>query len=153
MSLTIKEDFNYDEELLVEDSLDSSGDASAITASQAGKVLDEAKVLDVGDGVFEGYLVADVSAIEVGTDEEYRIKIQGTNTAAFGGTDIVDLAQIHLGHADNLVGATASTTGRHVIPFRNVLNGQVYRYLRAYTYMADGTAESIKWTGWIAPLK
>ncbi len=152
MTTYLKEDFVYDSELLVEDSLDSAGAVSAITASQAGKVLDVAKVLDIGDGLVEGVMVCDIDAIEVGTDEYYLLKIQGTNTAAFGGTDIFDLAQVKLGHADTLVGGTAigAAGDRLIVPFRNEQNGTVYRYLRAYTEVYNGTAETITWTGWLS---
>jgi hypothetical protein len=51
MTTYLKEDFLYDADLLLEDSLDSAGDVSAIVASQVGKVLDVAKIIDLGDGL------------------------------------------------------------------------------------------------------
>ena len=148
----LKEDFNYDADLLVEDSLDSAGAVSAITASQAGKVLDVAKVIDMGDGKAEGYMICDIDAIVLAADENYEIKIQGTNTAAFGGTDIVDLAMVELGHADTLVGGSAigAAGDRFAVPFRNVQNGTVYRYVRLYIVVLNGTAESITLTAWLS---
>jgi hypothetical protein len=97
-------------------------------------------------------MIADIDAIEVGTDEYYLLKVQGTNTAAFGGTDIVDLAQVKLGHADTLVGGAAigAAGDRYVVPFRNEQYGTVFRYLRAYTLVYNGTAETITWTGWLS---
>jgi hypothetical protein len=154
----MRRDFNYDSDLLIEDSLDSAGASSPITATQAGKVLDTAKVLDVGGsdysstaggdsgGLFEGNAVIDVSAIEVGTDEQYDINIQGA-AASFSG-DIQDLAKITLGHSDNLPGTVSSAIGRYVLPFSNEKNGVLFRYLRAYLTLA-GTAETITCKIWL----
>ena len=153
MTTYLKEDFLYDADLVLEDSLDADGDAEAAESSAAGALLTVAQVIDLGDGLVEGVMVCDIDAIEVGTDEDYTLKIQGTQTAAFGGADFVDLAMLKLGHAAALVGnADAGAAGdRFIIPFRNEQNGEVYRYVRAFTYMdADGAAESITWTGWLS---
>ena len=153
MTTYLKEDFLRDADLVLEDSLDTNGDAAAIETSAVGSLLNVAQVIDLGDGLVEGVMVCDIDAIEVGTDEDYTLKIQGTQTAAFGGADFVDLAMLKLGHAAALVGnADAGAAGdRFIIPFRNEQNGEVYRYVRAFTYMdADGAAESITWTGWLS---
>ena len=151
MTTYLKEDFLRDAELVLEDSLDTNGDAAAIETSVAGSLLTVAQVIDLGDGLVEGVMVCDIDAIEVGTDEDYTIKLQGTQTAAFGGTDFVDLAMLKLGHVDALVGdASAGAAGdRFVVPFRNEQNGEVYRYVRAYTLMS-GTGESITATMWLS---
>ena len=153
MTTYLKEDFLFDADLVLEDSLDANGDAEAITSSAAGSLLTVAQVIDLGDGLVEGVMVCDIDAIEVGTDEDYTIKLQGTQTAAFGGADFVDLAMLKLGHADALVGnASAGAAGdRFIIPFRNEQNGEVYRYVRAYTLMdASGAGESITATMWLS---
>ncbi|GAG42838.1 unnamed protein product [marine sediment metagenome] len=51
MTTYLKEDFVYDADLVLEDSLDSAAAVSAIVASQAGTLLDVAQVIDLGDGV------------------------------------------------------------------------------------------------------
>ena len=151
MTTYLKEDFLYDADLVLEDSLDTNGDAAAITSSAAGSVLEVAQVIDLGDGLAEGYMIVDIDAIVVAADEDYTIKLQGTQTAAFGGADFVDLAMLKLGHVDALVGdASAGAAGdRFVVPFRNEQNGEVYRYVRAYTLMS-GTGESITATMWLS---
>ena len=151
MTTYLKEDFLFDADLVLEDSLDSEGVAAAIEASAAGSVLGDPQVIDLGDGLAEGYMIVDVDAIVVAADEDYTIKLQGTQTAAFGGTDFVDLAMLKLGHANALVGdASAGAAGdRFVIPFRNEQNGEVYRYVRAYTLMS-GTGASITATMWLS---
>ena len=155
MTTYLKEDFLFDADLVLEDSLDSDGVAAAIDGvdSYAGSVLAVDTVIDVGDGLVEGYMIVDVDAIVVADDEDYTIKLQGTQTAAFDGADFVDLAMLKLGHADALVGdASAGAAGdRFVIPFRNEQNGEVYRYVRAFTLMdADGVGESITATMWLS---
>jgi len=151
MTTYLKEDFLYDADLLLEDSLDSAGDSSPIVASQAGKVLDVAKQVDLGDGKSEGYMIVDIDAIELATDENYEIKLQGTNTSGFG-SDFVDLAMVELGHADTLVGTAAlgAAGDRYVVPFRNVKNGTVMRYVRAYLNILNGTGETITATIWLS---
>ena len=151
MTTYLKEDFLYDADLVLEDSLDTNGDAEAAELSAAGALLTVAQVIDLGDGLAEGYMIVDIDAIVVATDEDYTIKLQGTQTAAFGGTDFVDLAMLKLGHVDALVGdASAGAAGdRFVVPFRNEQNGEVYRYVRAYTLMS-GTGESITATMWLS---
>ena len=152
MTTYLKEDFLFDADLVLEDSLDSEGVAAAIEASAAGSVLGDPQVIDLGDGLAEGYMIVDVDAIVVAADEDYTIKLQGTQTAAFDGADFVDLAMLKLGHANALVGdASAGAAGdRFVIPFRNEQNGEVYRYVRVYLEIADGTGESITTTIWLS---
>ncbi len=67
MTTYLKEDFCYDADLVLEDSLDSNGDAAAITSSAAGSVLEVAQVIDLGDGLVEGYMIVDIDAIMVAT--------------------------------------------------------------------------------------
>lgn len=157
MTTYLKEDFLYDASLLLEDSLDSAGAVSAITAAQVGKVLDVAKVLDVGDGVVEGYMIVDIDAIDVTSQADllYAVLLQATNVAAFATAGLVrDIARVDLGAGEMLTNAQ-STTGdqgaagnRYVIPFRNVINGTVYRYLRSYS-LQEGTGDTITMNVWL----
>jgi hypothetical protein len=150
MTTYLKEDFLYDADLLLEDSLNSSAASSPIVASQVGKVLDVAKQVDLGDGLVTGNMIVDVSDIEVGTDENYEIKLQGTNTTGFG-SDFVTLSMVELGHADTVVGTAAigADGDRYVVPFRNEQAGTVMRYVRAYLLILNGTAETITTKIWL----
>jgi len=158
MTTYVKDDFIFDADLVLEDSLDSAGDVSAIVASQAGKILDVAKVIDLGDGIVEGYMIVDIDAIDVtAADELYEIFLQGSNVAAFATAGVVrNLAALELGSGELLTNATATTGDqgaagdRYVVPFRNVINGTVYRYVRAYQQIANGTGESITDTIWLS---
>ena len=158
MTTYLKDDFLYDDALLLEDSLDSAGAVSAIVASQAGKVLDVAQVIDLGDGLVEGYMIVDVDAILCSAaDVLYEIFLQGSNVAAFATAGVIrNLAALELGAGELLTNATATTGDqgaagdRYVVPFRNELNGTVYRYVRAYQEIANGTGETITDTIWLA---
>lgn len=158
MTTYLKEDFVYDANLLLEDSLDASGVASPIVASQEGKVLDVAKIVDLGDGLVEGNMIIDIDDIDVAAaDELYQIFLQGSNSATFavaGG--IRNLAMLELGSGELLTNATATTGDqgaddeRYVVPFRNEQGGTVYRYVRAYQEIANGTGETITDRIWLS---
>ena len=158
MTTYLKEDFLYDVDLVLEDSLDSAGAVSAIVASQAGKILDVAKVIDLGDGVVEGYMIVDIDAIDVAAaDELYEIFLQAAQSATFATAGLVrNIAALELGSGELLTNATATSGDqgaagdRYVVPFRNVINGTVYRYVRVYQEIANGTGETITDTIWLS---
>lgn len=158
MTTYMKNDFIYDADLLLEDSLDSSGAVSAIVASQVGKVLDVAKIIDLGDGLVEGYMIVDIDAIVTDkADLLYEIFLQGAQSATFATAGLVrNLAALELGAGELLTNATATTGDqgaagdRYVIPFRNEINGEIFRYVRVYQEIANGTGESITDTIWLS---
>ena len=158
MTTYLKEDFAYDANLVLEDSLASTAAVSAIVASQEGKVLDVAKIVDLGDGLVEGYMIVDIDAIDVDeADESYFIKLQAAQSATFATAGLIrDIAHLQLG-AGELLGNATATTGdqgtageRYVVPFRNEIAGVVYRYVRVYQLIANGTGESITDTIWLS---
>ena len=132
--------------------LDDSGHtlkaSAAVTASAAGSVI-----ADLGAGLVEGYLVIDVTAIDiVGNDEIYDIVLQLSSDAAFGtAANIKEKCAISLGAEE-----TKRTDcdeddaiGRYILPFDNEVNGTVYRYARIYTVCA-GATQSITYSARIA---
>ena len=118
--------------------------AGLVAASAAGSVI-----LDLGNGLMEGDLVIDVSALEVATgDEIYTISLEGSNVAAMT-SGSVELAKTTLGN--NPAPADADTNvGRHVIPFRNELEGANYRYVRLHTTVVGTIATGINYSAFIA---
>ena len=158
MTTYLKEDFVYDADLLLEDSLTSAGAVSAIVESQVGKVLDVAKIVDLGDGLVEGYMIVDIDAILCSAaDVLYEIFLQGSQSATFATAGAVrNLAALELGSGELMTNATATSGdegaagNRYVVPFRNEVNGEVFRYVRAYLELADGTGESITTTIWLS---
>jgi len=106
-------------------------------------------ILDLGDGLVEGHLVLDVSAVEVADGTEiYLICLEGSNVAAMT-SGSVTLAQIEMGNATAPADADTGT-GRFVVPFRNEQNGVNYRYVRLYTEIAGTIATGINYSAFIA---
>jgi len=146
----------YDADLVLEDSLDTNGDAEAITSSAAGSLLTVAQIIDVGDGLVEGYMIVDVDAIVEDTDALYAITLQGNNDGDFADATAYDLAQVNIGAGESLFNATPATDvgaagSRFVVPFRNEQDGTVYRYVRVYQTLSGGSdVESITDTIWLS---
>ena len=109
----------------------------------------ETTILDLGQGLFEGDLVLDVTAVEVDNgDEKYTVHLEGSNAAAMG-SGSVSLCNIQLGN--NTAPADQDiVAGRFIVPFRNEQNGTTYRYVRLYTVIAGTIATGVNYTAFIA---
>lgn len=129
--------FQYDDELNLKD-------AGLIASTTTGTTI-----LDLGAGIVDGFLVLDVSAVEVADGSEiYLVCLEGSNVAAMS-SGSVTLAQIEMGNATAPADADTST-GRFVVPFRNEQNGTIYRYVRLYTEVAGTIATGINFSAFIA---
>lgn len=133
------------------DALQEMKDAGLIAASAAAQVDGAAKILNVGDAVYEGTLVVDVSAIEIASnDEHYRILVQGSTSATFASV-IETLGAIDLGATEvRDGGAQDSVVGRYEVAFVNVQADVTYPYLRVYTFVSGTIATGINYTAWIS---
>jgi hypothetical protein len=129
---------------------------AAITASAAGKVGTTAKVVDLGDASsrMDCKAIVEVASASVGTGEKHVINIQisDDNFAA----DIYNVATLELGDAAQLVGDTALASGRFELPFVNVHNGVVKRYVRTYATItnpspANSPVASLSYTAYLVP--
>lgn len=125
----------------------------ALSLKDAGLVAStttESTIVDLGAGLVDGFLVLDVSAIEVAsTNEKYTIHLEGSNVAAMS-SGSVTLANIPLGNETDPADADTAT-GRFAVPFRNEQNGTLYRYVRIYTLVAGTIATGINFSAFIAP--
>lgn len=129
--------FQYDDDL----SLKAAGLVATTTT--------ETTIVDLGAGIVDGFLVLDVSAVEVADGSEiYLICLEGSNVAAMT-SGSVTLAQIEMGNASAPADADTAT-GRFAIPFRNEQNGTVYRYVRIYTEVAGTVATGINFAAFVA---
>ena len=117
--------------------------AGLVATSAAGSVI-----LDLGDGVMEADLVIDITALEVASnDEVYTISLEGSNVVGMG-SGSVELTRSVFGN--NGAPSDADTSvGRHVVPFRNELNGTLYRYVRLNTIVAGTIATGINFTAFL----
>jgi hypothetical protein len=124
-------------------------DAGLVAASAAGQVDGSDKIVDLGNGIVEGKLVVDVTAIEIANnDEAYRISLQGSSKADFADT-IEELASVELGAQEVLAGDQDSTTGRYQVPFRTEKNGTVWPYVRVYTEVVGTVASGINFSAYL----
>ena len=137
MARTTRNSFLYDANL----SLKAAG-LVATTASGS-------TILDLGDGLADGYVVVDLTACEVATgDEIYTISLEGSNVAAMDSGSVC-LARKTFGNLVVPMDAALSAPGRYVIPFRNEEAGTIYRYVRIHTTVAGTIATGINYSAFI----
>lgn len=125
---------------------------NALALKAAGLVAASAdgSILDLGAGFVEGYIVIDVSAVEVATgDEIYTISLEGSNVAAMTSGSVC-LAKKVFGNLVVPMDAALSAAGRYVIPFTNAEAGTTYRYVRLSTLVAGTIATGINFAAFIA---
>lgn len=129
--------FQYDDSLVLKD------------AGLVATTTTETTILDLGPGIVDGFLVLDVSAVEVADGSEiYLVCLEGSNVAAMT-SGSVTLAQVEMGNSTAPADADTGT-GRFAIPFRNEQNGTVYRYVRLYTEVAGTVATGINYAAFLA---
>lgn len=128
-------------------------DAGLVAASAAAQVASSAQVLDVGANPFAGVAVIAASAVEADTgDEEFTIRVEGSNSATFA-SGIVQLGAIRLGAAAALgANYAAAGVGQYELPFINVQADTVYRYIRAYTKVVGTIATGVNYTAFVGRL-
>lgn len=118
--------------------------AGALTTSTDGNIL------DLGAGLIDGYVVLDVSAVEIATGNEiFTISLEGSNTASMASGSVC-LAKKVFGNLVVPMDAALSAAGRYVIPFRNEEGGTLYRYVRLSTLIAGGISTGISFSAFIA---
>lgn len=125
----------YRQNFIYDDALELKA-AADVTTTAAGSL-----VVDLGDGYFDGFLVIDVTALEVAsTDEKYTIVLEGSNVAALASGSVVLAAAPMMGNS--VAPADADTAvGRFAVPVTNEQNGELYRYVRVHTTVA-GTIDT-----------
>lgn len=143
--------------------------ASAQTLTATGYVNNLNATLDLGGaapvsgvGRTEGMWCMDITSMDfTTTDETYKLNLFGSNDVAFGNGN-VELLAMHdfAGVAANrqvatILGATPTIPPTNLagtifqIPFTNLMQRIVYRYLKCYL-VAGGTTPSITLTCWIS---
>ena len=138
------------------DSLLELKDAYAVTTSAAAQVDSAAKIVTLGTGKVRGDIIIDVSACEVGSDDEkYIIGVQISSSSTFA-SDIYEVLTLPLGSAgtaagDNLAGDVDMATGRYTIPFQNTIADDVTKsYMRIYTHVSGTISTGINYTAYLA---
>lgn len=122
-------------------------DAGLVAASAAAQVSSADKILDMGAQRFDGRVLVDVTACEVGTgNERYVIMVQGSTSSSFA-SGVWNLGAVVLGDSSVSAETVDTAATRHQeIAFCNEVNGVVYRYLRIYTIVEGTIATGINFT-------
>tara|TARA_R110000772_G_scaffold268452_1_gene395598 strand:+ start:34496 stop:34915 length:420 start_codon:yes stop_codon:yes gene_type:complete len=118
--------------------------AGLVAASANGSIV------DLGEGLFDGFLVVDLTAVEVASgDEKYTITVEGSTVAAMSSAS-VGLGSKVFGVATDPMDDNLTALGRYVIPFRNEENGEIQRYVRLRTVVAGTIATGINYSAFLA---
>jgi hypothetical protein len=116
-------------------------DAADIVATGAGTVSGSAKIVDMGADRFDGRALVSITAAEVATgNEHYRIMVQGSSSATFA-TDVWNLACLELGDSSVSLETVDTAARMQEMAFCNEINGNIYRYIRVYFFVA-GTIDT-----------
>lgn len=98
-------------------------------------------IIDLGDGIVDGFIVVDVDSVEVATGNEiYTLSLEGSNVAAMDSGSVC-LAKKVFGNLVVPMDGALSAAGRYIIPFRNEEGGTIFRYVRLSAVVA-GTIDS-----------
>lgn len=147
--------------------------ASAQTLTATGYINNTNAVIDLANGAATtwgagrmiGWLALDITAIDMSSgDETYKIHLFGSNDSAFGNGN-VELLAMHdfaaavagrqvatiLGISPTIPPTNLSGTVM-ALPFCNLMQRIVYRYLKLYAVIG-GTTPSITLSAWLSPLE
>ena len=125
-------------------------DAGLIAASAAAQVGGSNKIVDLGDGRFDGRVFFNITAIEVASgDENYILHVQVSSKSDFA-SDIVESCSLEIGDATTLIGDIDSITGEYEVGFTNEVAGVMRQFVRVYTEVAGTIATGINYTANIA---
>jgi hypothetical protein len=119
--------------------------------------------LDVGPGRFDGYLVLDISALDLASgDETYQFQLLGSNDSGWtnGNVELLALKDFAAATAGRVVPTicppsnsappTGKSADRFEIPFSNQMGRFVFRYLQL-RLVAGGTTPSVTVAAWVSP--
>lgn len=110
----------------------------------------DGSIVDLGEGLVDGFIVIDVTAVEIASGNEiYTISLEGSNVAAMTSGSVC-LAKKVFGNLVVPMDAALSASGRYVIPFRNEEGGATFRYVRLSTLIAGTIATGINFAAFMA---
>lgn len=115
-------------------------------------VSTDSLILDLGPGLVTGFMVLDVSAIESDSaNEVFTVSLEGSNVAAMTSGSAC-LARKVFGQVVVPMDNPLIAPGRYSIPFHNVENGVLFRYIRISTAVAGTVATGINFLGFVAKM-
>jgi len=125
---------------------------TALVAKTAGLLAASADgtIIDLGDGLVDGFLVIDLTACEIASGNEiYTVSLEGSDAAAMDSGSVC-LAKKVFGNLVVPMDAALSASGRYVVPFRNEEGGATFRYVRLSTLIAGTIATGINFSAFLA---
>lgn len=125
---------------------------TALVAKTAGLLAASADgtIIDLGDGLVDGFLVIDLTACEIASGNEiYTVSLEGSDVAAMDSGSVC-LAKKVFGNLVVPMDAALSASGRYVVPFRNEEGGETFRYVRLSTLIAGTIATGINFSAFLA---
>ena len=125
---------------------------TALVAKTAGLLAASADgtIIDLGDGLVDGFLVIDLTACEIASGNEiYTVSLEGSDVAAMDSGSVC-LAKKVFGNVVVPMDAALSASGRYVVPFRNEEGGETFRYVRLSTLIAGTIATGINFSAFLA---
>ncbi len=110
----------------------------------------DGSIVDLGEGLVDGFLVLDVSAVEyLSGNEIFTISLEGSSVAAMSSASVC-LAKKVFGNLVVPMDGALTAAGRYVVPFRNEEGGVLQRYVRLSTLVAGTIATGINFSAFIA---
>jgi hypothetical protein len=150
--------FTYDSGLLLSDGL------TAQTASGNALVGGASQILNLGGGppstlggpteygMFEAYLVVDITAIEINTLSLYKLGWQLSDSSTFA-SGVVEKATFLVGNTTALDAGASTGVGRYVFMVDNSYpEGTLYQYARIYLTASGTITTGIAYRAFLAPL-
>lgn len=125
---------------------------TSLVAKTAGLLAASADgtIIDLGDGLVDGFLVIDLTACEIASGNEiYTVSLEGSDVAAMDSGSVC-LAKKVFGNLVVPMDAALSASGRYVVPFRNEEGGETFRYVRLSTLIAGTIATGINFSAFLA---
>lgn len=127
-------DVSYDHALLMKD-------AGAVSSSAAATVGGDARVIELGAGRWDGRVILDVTAIDVGAGDLASVHVQVSNddftSYKSAGVAVFGDVTVNGESAD-------STVGRVELAFCNEINGVLHSQARLYTLITASGALNYK---------
>jgi len=128
---------------------------SATSLKTAGLVMTtattyESSIIDLGEGLFDGFLVVDLIAIEsANSDERFYLSMEGSTVAAMT-SECVALCTKVFGQLIVPMDAACTAESHYVIPFRNEEAGEIQRYVRLFGNATGTVGTGINFVAFLA---
>lgn len=110
----------------------------------------ESSILDLGEGLFDGFLVVDLLSVETGdADERFYLSMEGSTVAAMDSASVCLCTKV-FGQLIAPMDAACTAVARYAIPFRNEEAGEIQRYVRLFGNATGTVGTGINFVAFLA---